>query len=712
MTTSPGSINVFATRSITCCPPVVTIMSSGSTPMFSAAITSAMQSLVPSSPSVGPYCSAFAHDSAAIRCATAANVSGGKVPVSGRPPAREITSGRAVTAMRSRIADDFMTFVREANSPAYRSRSREMLTRTGARVPSSGERLPRHHHGHGTRRRHRRAALPAAALGRRPGPGRRRHRLRRHGLALPRIDGVPAGRAGGGARRLPAGALGRRARRGDLQRGARDRAGRPAVRGRARRRRHGRLDRPDRRPHLRLARLAGRRRPGAGSGRARSTPGCGSCADTVAAKRKKVVLAVIDSLKPDMLDLAIEEGRAPALQALRDRGTYVRDCLSTFPSLTPVASAAIATGQGPGEHHIPSMDWYHRGEERYVEYGSSFQATRAFGVVRSLYDTVYNMNMAHLTRAHRTVFEHLDDAGLRTACTTYLIYRGRTRHDPSGASVYRRIAEAAQFRHPVYGARELFYADLFDSRNTGCTSALGMPGQRDRHTGCVGAYLAEHDLFDFLLFSLPDNDTHSHKAGPEGQVVSIAEADRALERIMHVAGGVEAFLEDHAVIVMSDHSQTKVEEGVNLADAFADARVLTPADPAPTEAELAVCPAARSAMVYVLDESRRGEQAVLHLEVGDGLVTSETYPDGLNRLWSALDCPHSGDVLVSAEPGFEFVDWGGADHVGGGSHGSLHADDSEGVLLVGGMEVPEREEWAVTDVAPLVLDHFDVPLRG
>ncbi len=488
----------------------------------------------------------------------------------------------------------------------------------------------------------------------------------------------------------------------------------------------------------------------------------------MAAKRKKLVLAVIDSLKPDMLDLAIEEGRAPALQALRDRGTYVRDCLSTFPSVTPVASAAIATGQGPGEHHIPSMNWYHRGEERYVEYGSSFQATRVFGVVRSLYDTVYNMNMAHLTRAHRTVFEHLDDAGLRTACTTWLIYRGRTRHDPSGTSVYRRIAEAAQFRHPVYGARELFYADLFDSRNTGCTSALGMPGQRDRHTGCVGAYLVEHDLFDFLLFSLPDNDTHSHKAGPEGQVVSIAEADRALERIMHVAGGTDAFLEDHAVIVMSDHSQTKVEEGVNLAAAFADARVLIPADPAPVEAELAVCPAARSAMVYALDESRRdelagaamdtlgevegvdliarrvdgqavvrsdrgelrfspggalqdrrgrawaveGKHGVLDLDVSDGLVSSSTYPDGINRLWSALECPHSGDVLVSAEPGFEFVDWGGADHVGGGSHGSLHRDDSEGVLLVGGMDVPEREEWALTDVAPLVLDHFDVPLRG
>jgi hypothetical protein len=481
---------------------------------------------------------------------------------------------------------------------------------------------------------------------------------------------------------------------------------------------------------------------------------------------KKLVLAVIDSLKPDMLDQAVAEGQAPALAALLDCGTYIRDCVSTFPSVTPVASASIATGCGPGEHHIPSMNWFHRGEERYVEYGSSLPATRAFGIVRSLYDTVYNMNLAHLSRAHRTVFEHLDDAGFRTACTTYLIYRGRTRHDPSGVSVYRRIAEAAQFRHPVYGARELFYADLFDSRDTGCTSALGMPGQRDRHTACVGAYLVEHDLFDFLLFSLPDNDTYSHKFGPEGQVRSIAEADRALERIMHVAGGPEAFLEEHAVIVMSDHSQTQVDSGIRLTDMLADARVLTPSDPAPTEAELAACPSARSAMVYALDDARRdeltqraadtlleadgpelvitrddgvalvrsgdgelrfapgdelvdrrgerwslrGDEGVLKLTTSGGGVDSVAYPDALGRIWSALSCPHSGDVLVSAELGYEFVDWGGADHVGGGSHGSLHRDDSEGVLLVCGLDPPERDQWSLSDVTPLVLQHFGVPL--
>ena len=48
-----------------------------------------------------------------------------------------------------------------------------------------------------------------------------------------------------------------------------------------------------------------------------------------------------------------------------------------------------ATGEGPGEHHIPSMNRYHRGEERYVEYGSSFHGHTPFGVVRWLYDTVY-----------------------------------------------------------------------------------------------------------------------------------------------------------------------------------------------------------------------------------------------------------------------------------------------------------------------------------
>ncbi|HKN93079.1 MAG TPA: alkaline phosphatase family protein [Thermoleophilaceae bacterium] len=481
---------------------------------------------------------------------------------------------------------------------------------------------------------------------------------------------------------------------------------------------------------------------------------------------KKLVLAVIDALKPELLDRAIAEGRAPALGAVVERGTYVRECVSAYPSVTPVASSDIATGVGPDRHHIPSMNWYHRGEGRYIEYGSSFQATRAFGIRRSLYDTVYNMNMAHLSRATPTVYEQLEDAGYRTACTTFLIYRGRKRHRLAEEGVYPAIARAAQFTHAVYGPTELFYADLFQSRKTGCTSMLGRPGQRDQHTGCVGAYLVENDLFDFMLFSLPDNDTHSHKYGPYAQVQSIAAADRALERIMHVAGGPDAFLDEYAVIVMSDHSQTSVEDRVNLMRALPNWRVLTPADPAPETAEVAVSPAARSAMVYVLDPERReqarpriardlqgvdgldlvvrleGDEAVvwsergelrfapdgeledargrrwslegnenaLDLRVEDGRVSSRIYPDPLGRLWSSLTCPNSGDVLISAMPGYEFVDWGGTDHVGGGSHGSLHRGDSLGVLIYAGTgpTLDLQRQWSIEDVTPMVLDHFQV----
>ena len=209
------------------------------------------------------------------------------------------------------------------------------------------------------------------------------------------------------------------------------------------------------------------------------------------------------------------------MQRLVAEGLYVPDCVAAFPSVTPVCAASIVTGRGQDAHRIPAMNWFHREEHRYVEYGSSFRAAQRFGIARQLTDTVYNMNRAHLATETPTVFESLDDADVRTAGTTYLMYRGRHRHEPQRDTALTRVATTLM-RHPVMGPRELFYADIFASRRTGCRSGLGMPGVRDRHSGCVSEYLVEHDLFDFLLLSLPDNDWYSHKKGPEAQVQSIA----------------------------------------------------------------------------------------------------------------------------------------------------------------------------------------------
>ena len=205
---------------------------------------------------------------------------------------------------------------------------------------------------------------------------------------------------------------------------------------------------------------------------------------------KKLVLVVIDALKPAMLERAIAVGRAPALGQVMTRGVYVDDCVAVFPSVTPVCADTITTGVGPDRHWIPSMNWYHREEARYVEYGSSFSASRQFGVLRSLTDTVYRMNAEHLSHDVETVFETLDDADIRTAGTTYLIYRGRHPHEVSNETALARIVTSTLFRRTIDGPEELFYADLYASRKTGCRGQLGMPGIRDQHTGCVGAYPA------------------------------------------------------------------------------------------------------------------------------------------------------------------------------------------------------------------------------
>ncbi len=505
---------------------------------------------------------------------------------------------------------------------------------------------------------------------------------------------------------------------------------------------------------------------------------------------RKLVLCVVDSLRTDKLEQAVADGDAPTFGALLERGTLIRECVSSFPSVTPVCLSEITTGHRPDGHWISAMNWYHRAEARYVEYGSSFEATRAFGLFRSLYDTVYNLNMAHLSDEVETVYETLADHGVRTACTPFLIYRGRTRHEMGLEGLLRRVALAATFRHATWGPDELFYGELYSSRKVPCKPTLARPGTRDEYSACCGRELVENDLYDFLLFSLPDNDYHSHKFGPDGQPESIVHADAALAELVDAAGGLDRFLDEHAVIVVADHAQTEVSQPLELIAALGDEwRVLQPNQSDPELAELAVCPTSRAAGVYVLGSGagaarthaavrarlaelegidlfawlENGDQPVLrgeaagpapagawaaveragtHLRfrpgsevtdrrgasweldgdpgalaaaVADGTFDSKRYPDALARLWAALAAPHAAEILISAAGGFEFADWGGMTHCPGGSHGALEAGDSLGPLLLCGFEPGVeslREQWAIRDVAGLVLGHFGIDRDG
>lgn len=93
-----------------------------------------------------------------------------------------------------------------------------------------------------------------------------------------------------------------------------------------------------------------------------------------------------------------------------------------------------------------------------------------------------------------------------------------------------------------------------------------------------------------------------------------------------------------------------------------------------------------------------------------GRLVSEDYPNALERIAGGLRHPHAGHLWVTALPGAEFLAPGGSVHVGGASHGALHALDSIVPLFTAGWDEPL--EWPApprtVDVAALCLTALDL----
>jgi hypothetical protein len=459
---------------------------------------------------------------------------------------------------------------------------------------------------------------------------------------------------------------------------------------------------------------------------------------------KKLVLAVIDGLTASALERGIERGHLPTLARLVELGSYTRG-VSTFPSVTPVCLSTIATGAPPDVHGIPHLAWYHRSERRLVEYGSSLAAVRAAGLRGTLRDSVVAMSAEHLAAGAPTVFERLEDAGLVTGAVNFTCYRGRHRHRIRLPG----LASRNRWFESVSGPRRFFFFNLYESDATGAPLAVRSrtAGSVDAYAVAVGRWLVTRDGFDFLVYYLPDYDYASHAAGPDAAEDALERSDRCVGELVDAAGGIDAFLDRYALLLCSDHGQTRVDRVARLERRFGDLRLLSPRRPAPAECELAVAASNRAGMIYRLSGCRLDARALaerldsepavdvaLFLEdglavarrdgeelrfapdgdgfrvSGDRAVLDEArYPDGLARAWHGVAGARAGDVVVSAAEGWEFADIGGRDHRGGGSHGSLLAGDSVVPMLAHGLEgtvLPARP--GIADIVPAALAHFGV----
>src|ERR687888_261891 len=300
-------------------------------------------------------------------------------------------------------------------------------------------------------------------------------------------------------------------------------------------------------------------------------------------------------------------GAALALSFLAANGRYGRG-VSTFPSLTPVCLSSIATGTHPDVHHIPHLVWYHREERRIVEYGSSFAAIPAAGTRRPILDAIFNMNEQHLGRDAVTLYEALEDAGLTTAAVNVPCYRGRTPHRPLLPGATR----------PAYGPKRFFFYNLFESDVTGAPVAVfgRAAGSIDAYAAAVGRWLVTRDGFDFLFYYLPDYDFASHALGPAETQEALTRSDAAIGALIEAAGGPDEFLERYAVVICSDHGQTRVERVTSLQAGFAGVE------------NLIVTASNRAGMVYLLPGCREEAGALARRLDGSPAAEVVLYREG------------------------------------------------------------------------------------
>src|SRR5262249_38272242 len=132
----------------------------------------------------------------------------------------------------------------------------------------------------------------------------------------------------------------------------------------------------------------------------------------------------------------------------------------------------------------------------------------------------------------------------------------------------------------------------------------------------IGRWLVNRDGFDALVYYLPDYDYASHAVGPDAAYEALGRSDAAIGALMDAAGGPDEFLDRYAVVLCSDHGQSRVWTAPQLR---VDGGLVTASN--------------RAAMIYgddprALAEQLDGDPSVgVALFLEDGLVVARAAGD-------------------------------------------------------------------------------------
>lgn len=502
-------------------------------------------------------------------------------------------------------------------------------------------------------------------------------------------------------------------------------------------------------------------RPGARSA------GAGLSALPVTA-RKRVLLLVLDGIRPDIMRAAIREGDAPTFRDLAERGEARFDAVSVFPSITPAATSAIATGEPPAGSGILGHAWFDRKADEMIVYGAKTSTVLKTGPVRIFHNHVWRMNRDDLLPP--TLFEELHERGVEGANVHFPVRRGPHEH-PVRMKLVEGYLKGSRFLGPsIAGPKELFLGDLFYSTDFGFNGRKGSGGLHrsaginDDYAAEVGVRLISERTSPFTLLYFFRGDQMAHHEGLAAQRRYLSRLDGFLGRVVAAAGGMDAFLEDYAVLAISDHGHAPLlskRRYVPLLRVKGRSVSFGPRANLGSGADTVLVPNGRAASFYLRDRSDaglvartlteghrgvdfaawresgwlhvkkhdrefrfrpsrsgvpdeyggswevEGEAGALGIAFPDGRVEYGDYPDALNRLWGCGLRDRAGDVIVSATQGHTFGEVTGGYHEAS-DHGSLFYEDSLVFSIGVGLPAPRR----ITEVTPTVLAHFDGLLKA
>ncbi|MCA9025317.1 MAG: alkaline phosphatase family protein [Planctomycetaceae bacterium] len=353
---------------------------------------------------------------------------------------------------------------------------------------------------------------------------------------------------------------------------------------------------------------------------------------------RKVLLVVIDALASRVVLPALEEHRLPCLAELVRRGVLRPECTSIFPSITPAATASIATGVYPTEHEIAGAFWYNREDDRVAYYGDDFWVVIDEGMDQFFNDFMVRLNHDRLHAD--TLYERVERNGLTAAVINYMWYRGRTRHEVDAPWLFKlmpNISVASEISGPQVLAMADFAASKIPGRDEKLSATGGISrrfGFHDDTTADYLMHLASADPFpEFTLAYFPNNDYDSHADGPVEALDTLEKVDTHLAEFIKQMGGMDQFLENFAIVICGDHSQTDQlrdpdGRGINLVEILEGYQLTTAGQPWEETDELMVCPNMRACHIYLKDRSATTRGEITEQLLNDPRVDQVLWRDG------------------------------------------------------------------------------------